>query len=94
MGKPDKGAPHRWADCDMCGRIVICGKCGNNCCNGGHGEMAPGIECDACPEAYAAQEAGESGFFRTLTLEQQAAALAYGGLEGHGDRAFLFAKPT
>ena len=50
---------HRWTDCAMCGRMVICGKCGNNCCNGGYGEVG-GIECDACPAAYAMQAAGEA----------------------------------
>jgi hypothetical protein len=50
---------HRWADCEMCGRMVVCGKCGNNCCNGGYGEMDHGIVCDACPEAYEVQDKGE-----------------------------------
>lgn len=50
--------PHRWADCEMCGRMVICGKCGNNCCNGGSGEV-DGVKCAACDEAYAMQDAGE-----------------------------------
>ena len=51
--------PHRWADCSMCGRMVICGKCGNNCCNGGYGTLPDGMKCNACPEAYEMQDAGE-----------------------------------
>jgi hypothetical protein len=52
--------PHRWAYCDWCRtRMVICGKCGNNCCNGGFGELWPGIVCDACPAAYDMQNQGE-----------------------------------
>jgi hypothetical protein len=31
--------------------VVICGKCGNNTCNGGYGEFG-GIKCDQCPDAY------------------------------------------
>lgn len=47
---------HYWSYCDHCERhVVICGKCGNNCCNGGHG-MVDGVECDACPSAYAKQD--------------------------------------
>lgn len=49
---------HYWSDCEMCGRMVVCGKCGNNCCNGGYGEIN-GITCDACPEAYNIQDLGE-----------------------------------
>ncbi len=59
-------AGHRWAYCEMCGHpVVICGKCGNNCCNGGYGEL-PGperdtwIKCDACPSAYDMQNKGEN----------------------------------
>lgn len=53
--------PHFWSNCDMCGPMVICGKCGNNCCNGGYGEIIgkePGttMECDACPSAYQKQK--------------------------------------
>lgn len=36
----------------MCERDnVICGKCGNNTCNGGYGEIN-GEKCDQCPSAY------------------------------------------
>lgn len=50
---------HKWDYCDHCQRpTVICGKCGNNSCNGGSG-LEPGhfwsdgnpIKCTACPEA-------------------------------------------
>ena len=38
--------------CDLCEHeIVVCGKCGNNMCNGGYG-MIDGVECDQCPSAY------------------------------------------
>lgn len=44
---------HKWAYCDDCKRdVVICGKCGNNCCNAGYGTLSDGSECDACPSAY------------------------------------------
>src|SRR5271157_6434710 len=48
---------HRWEFCALCGGwTTICGKCGNNCCNGGYGTLADGSTCDACPSAYAFQE--------------------------------------
>lgn len=47
---------HTWEDCPMCGPMVVCGKCGNNCCNGGYGKLRDGSECDACPSAYEKQE--------------------------------------
>jgi len=59
-------AEHHWEYCDVCERkVVICGKCGNNCCNGGYGKVMgtePGvmIECDACPSAYEIQDKGQS----------------------------------
>lgn len=38
--------------CPHCEReVVICGKCGNNSCNGGYGQIE-GVECDQCPSAY------------------------------------------
>ena len=43
---------HRWEVCEMCGPTVVCGKCGNNCCNAGYGTLEDGSECDACPSAY------------------------------------------
>lgn len=52
---------HFWKYCGHCkDRMVVCGQCGNNCCNGGYGEMPPGVECDSCPSAYAVQDAGET----------------------------------
>lgn len=51
---------HYWRYCSMCERdTVICGKCGNNCCSGGYGEI-DGVECDACPSAYALQELNDT----------------------------------
>lgn len=47
---------HEWQYCQLCKcRMVICGNCGNNCCNGGHGEGCP----DKCASAYAMQDAGQ-----------------------------------
>ena len=41
-----------WSWCDWCEcNVVICQKCGNNTCNGGHG-MVNGKECDECVNAY------------------------------------------
>lgn len=43
---------HKWEYCGHCKHeVVICGKCGNNTCNGGHGTV-DGKECDACESAY------------------------------------------
>lgn len=43
---------HYWDYCSLCEHdVVICGKCGNNTCNGGYGQ-ADGKECDACESAY------------------------------------------
>ena len=44
---------HRWEYCSHCeGPMVICGHCGNNCCNGGSGETC----IDKCNEAYNLQD--------------------------------------
>ncbi len=48
---------HTWSECEMCGPMVRCGKCGNNCCNGGYGTLPDGSACDACPSAYDKQHA-------------------------------------
>lgn len=49
---------HSWAYCPVCCRpCVICGKCGNNACNGGYGTLPDGAVCDACPSAYETQAA-------------------------------------
>lgn len=44
---------HRWDFCDLCGPMVRCGNCGNNCCNGGSGDGCP----DKCASAYEMQAA-------------------------------------
>lgn len=65
---------HYWSYCDHCERMmVICGTCGNNCCNGGTGEvMGPEpyttITCPDCNSAYELQSAGLSEAVRE-TLE-------------------------
>ena len=51
--------------CQTCGgEMIICPKCGNNCCNGGYGKMdkngkalpwnayGDAFHCDVCPLAY------------------------------------------
>lgn len=49
---------HYWTHCDFCNiQIIVCGKCGNNCCNAGYGEIDD-IKCDACPSAYDMQDEG------------------------------------
>lgn len=51
--------PHFWEYCDLClHEVVICGKCGNNTCNGGYG-IVDGKECDACPSAYEMYQIGK-----------------------------------
>lgn len=43
--------------CDFCEvYYVVCPKCGNNCCNGGHGTLPNGRECKVCPAAYEYQK--------------------------------------
>lgn len=47
---------HHWDICAMCGPMVRCGYCGNNCCNGGSGKVGTGEKCpDNCTEAYVLQ---------------------------------------
>ena len=49
---------HRWGFCELCEtEMVFCGKCGNNCCNGGYGSI-DGVKCDACSSAYDLQQEG------------------------------------
>lgn len=47
---------HYWMFCSSCNTdVVICGTCGNNCCNGGNGTIIKGgveIECPDCDSAY------------------------------------------
>ena len=49
---------HHWELCPMCGPMVICGYCGNNCCNAGSGQVADGTDegtlC-GCGDAYELQ---------------------------------------
>jgi len=42
---------HKWFICELCGPSVVCGKCGNNTCNAGYGEI-DGVRCDKCTDAY------------------------------------------
>lgn len=52
-----------WKWCELCRTGYIeCPKCGNNCCNGGYGEV-DGETCDKCESAYEYQER-ESDPFR------------------------------
>jgi hypothetical protein len=48
---------HFWSECDLCGPMVICGNCGNNCCNGGFGTLSDGSACSECESAYDKQNA-------------------------------------
>ena len=46
---------HTWHYCTQCRDwIVICGICGNNCCNGGSGKTTGTTNCN-CDEAYSIQ---------------------------------------
>lgn len=61
---------HRWAFCDLCAdEMVICGQCGNNCCNGCYGEI-DGKPCDACPSAYDKQDREYSARMQTNQPEE------------------------
>lgn len=43
---------HKIAYCGTCRQnMIICGTCGNNCCNGGSGQI-DGKLCPDCDEAY------------------------------------------
>lgn len=59
----DAEVTHYWEYCDMCeADIVICGFCGNNCCNGGYGEVMGEfriMNCPYCPSAYEMQDKGK-----------------------------------
>lgn len=55
--------PHRLDECPMCGTHVVCGFCGNNCCNGSSGRQVNGADCD-CEEAYAQQAKYFAGLAR------------------------------
>lgn len=46
-------SPHRWEFCVLCAAfMVVCAKCGNNCCSGGTNNCP-----DNCDDAYAKQNA-------------------------------------
>ena len=50
------GFEFQWGWCKLCGgSFVYCPKCGNNCCNGGHGKLN-GEVCDVCPLTYQYQK--------------------------------------
>jgi hypothetical protein len=68
MTEPRKPTKHHWEYCDHCeADVVICGTCGNNCCNGGYGEvMGPEpdttMKCPDCPSAYELQNKGNIAY--------------------------------
>ena len=48
----------KWKYCLLCKTwMIICPKCGNNCCNAGYGTV-DGKDCDVCPSAYDYQDTG------------------------------------
>ncbi len=51
-------SPHAWVVCMMCGPTIMCGTCGNNCCNGGRGRWPHGsdIPCLDCVSAHRKNE--------------------------------------
>ena len=52
MIKPEE-MKFEWQYCAVCNiNVVICPKCGNNCCNGGYGKLQDGRPCDVCVLAY------------------------------------------
>lgn len=38
--------------------MVVCGRCGNNSCNGGYGIMPYGEDCYACKSAHEMMDEG------------------------------------
>ena len=45
---------HTWGYCAHCQEyMVVCGECGNNCCNGMYGKEG---QCKSCPDAYDLQD--------------------------------------
>jgi len=54
--KTSRNGEHVKEYCDLCKRdTIICGYCGNNCCNGGTGTRDNGEKC-GCEEAYLLQK--------------------------------------
>jgi methionyl-tRNA synthetase len=52
-----KMAEHKQFYCLQCKcYAVVCGTCGNNCCNGGNGQLSDGSQCQDCDNAYKLQE--------------------------------------
>lgn len=64
---------HYWKYCDHCQvKVVICGACSNNSCNGGYGEV-DNKTCYACPSAYKMQledEGKQTSNWITLSSKQ------------------------
>jgi hypothetical protein len=59
MSTNRKKREHHWEYCDECEVwMVVCGTCGNNCCNGGYGEV-DGKPCPDCESAYELQDLGK-----------------------------------
>ena len=77
---------HTWFECPLCGLAVRCGKCGNNCCNGGFGELPDGSQCDACPSAYDKQ-------YNEVPARIEAFGQDRNGLDGEATKAGKAAKP-
>lgn len=56
--KKENSNKHYFSYCDHCDRkVVICGTCGNNTCNGGYGQVISNIpgqlmDCPDCKSAY------------------------------------------
>lgn len=49
-------AQHTIKFCNQCKcNMIVCGTCGNNCCNGGSGTV-DGKPCPDCDNAYAKQK--------------------------------------
>jgi hypothetical protein len=49
---------HKAVYCEHCEReTVICGACGNNCCNGDSGENPDGAKCAHCEGAHQQDQA-------------------------------------
>jgi len=67
-----------WEFCEMCGAYFIrCPKCGNNCCNGGCGEIN-GVQCDVCELCYQFQELSyQNNLEPKITEEDAKKILAY-----------------
>ncbi len=66
---PMERTHHALGFCSMCGLTVLCGRCGNNMCNGGHGEKG---RCPDCPSAYERLEnLGEPVLFAAVLAKRE-----------------------